>query len=296
MSKILITGINGVLAKKILKKLSKNKTFELIASTRDLSTLAKIDGVQYISRNDLIATDVLKNVDYVLNCAFPRTQDMDMLQEAKDFFKALVFKSCEMNVKNFVNISTQDIYGNYRANPSCEHEFNPETNYAQIKLECETLLKKIINESSSKMNYTNIRLASLIGLEYPERVINKMINFAKNNKKITVLNDKNVFGYMDISDATDGICNFVLNSNPNEWKNVYNFGVKPDYDNNLLYIAKVVKELFEKNGEAIELDITTKDKAEKLCTMNSQWFYEVSNWQPQLTLRQSIENIFRGKL
>lgn len=290
---LLITGANGALANKLIKKFANDDNYKIFASTRNLNSLKiLIDGVKYISNQDLINTEILKDMDYVLNCAFPRTQDIGLLDSAKNNFHKLICRCVEVNVKNFINISSQDIYGNYREIPSYEHEYNPQTNYAKTKLECEALVKKVIKDYSNDMNYTNIRLASLIGVEYPERVINKMINFAKNNKKITVQNYKNVFCYMDIDDAVCGLYNFVKNSNPKKWKDVYNFGVKPDYDGNLLYIAQIIKNLFDKKGETIELEILRKEKADKLCLMNSEWFYKDSNWQPQISLEESIKQIF----
>lgn len=294
---LLITGANGALAKKLIKKFAQDDNFEIIASTRNLDVLKiRINNVKYIPCQDLINTGILKDIDYVLNCAFPRTQDLGLLDSAKNNFHKLICRCVQLNVKNFINISSQDIYGNYREIPSYEHEFNPQTNYAKTKLECEALVKKVTKDYSSDMNYTNIRLASLVGVEYPERVINKMINFAKNNKKITVQNDKNVFGYMDIDDAVDGLYNFVKNSNSKEWKDVYNFGVKPDYDDNLLYIAQIIKNLFDKKGETIELEILKKEKADKLCLMNSEWFYKEANWEPNISLEESIERIFNSMI
>ncbi len=293
MANILITGANGALAKKLIKQFVSDNDYKIFASTRNLNSLkTSVENVEYISNQDLIDTEILKDMDYILNCSFPRTQDLELLDSAKNNFHKLICRCVQLNVKNFINISSQDIYGNYREIPSYEHEYNPQTNYAKTKLECEAIIKKVTKDYSNDMNYTNIRLASLVGVEYPERVINKMINFAKNNKKITVQNDKDVFGYMDINDAVCGLYNFVKNSNSKEWKDVYNLGVKPDYDDNLLYIAQIIKNLFDKKGETIELEISKKEKADKLCLINSEWFYKDSNWQPQISLEESIKQIF----
>lgn len=295
MSKnILITGANGALAQKLIEKYKTDDKYNIIASTRNIQNLkTRLAGVNYINNTDLIETEILKNIDIIVNCAFPRTQDISAMYEAMLFYKCLVLKSIDMGTKGFINISSQSVYGSYRETPSYEiNNLNPEDVYALTKCEIEDIGWALAKDTPLKL--TSIRLASLIGVEYPERVINKMIKFGQQNRKITVQNDKNIFGYLDIEDAAEGIYQFIKNSDIEKWKAIYNFGVKPDYSQNLAFIAKEIKKLFEKRNIKIELEINKKEKADKLQTMNSKWFYEDSNWQPKITLETSIEKIFFG--
>ena len=289
---ILITGANGILAQKLIEKYNNKSQYNITASTRNIQNLkTRLAGVNYINNTDLIETEILKNIDIVVNCAFPRTQDISAMYEAMLFYKCLVLKSIDMGVKGFINISSQSVYGSYRETPSYEiNDLNPEDIYALTKCLIEDIGWALAKDTPLKL--TSIRLASLIGKEYPQRVINKMIKFGYQNKKITVQNDKNIFGYLDIEDAAEGIYQFIKNSDIEKWKAIYNFGVKPDYSQNLAFIAKEIKKLFEKRNIKIELEIIKKEKADKLQTMNSKWFYEDSNWQPKITLEKSIEKIF----
>lgn len=295
MSKnILITGANGILAQKLIEKCNNKSQYNITASTRNIQNLkTRLAGVNYINNTDLIETEILKNIDIVVNCAFPRTEDIKAMHEAMLFYKCLVLKSIDMGVKGFINISSQSVYGSYRETPSYEiNDLNPEDIYALTKCLIEDIGWALAKDTPLKL--TSIRLASLIGKEYPQRVINKMIKFGYQNKKIAVQNDKNIFGYLDIEDAAEGIYQFIKNSDIEKWKAIYNFGVKPDYSQNLAFIAKEIKKLFEKRNIKIELEIIKKEKADKLQTMNSKWFYEDSNWQPKITLEKSIEKIFFG--
>lgn len=295
MSKnILITGANGILAQKLIEKYNNKSQYNITASTRNIQNLkTRLAGVNYINNTDLIETEILKNIDIIVNCAFPRTQDISAMYEAMLFYKCLVLKSIDMGTKGFINISSQSVYGSYRETPSYEiNNLNPEDVYALTKCVIEDIGWALARNSSLKL--TSIRLASLIGVEYPERVINKMIKFGQQNRKITVQNDKNIFGYLDIEDVAEGIYQFIKNSDIEKWKAIYNFGPKPDYSQNLAFIAKEIKKLFEKQNVEIELEINKKEKADKLQTMNSKWFYEDSNWQPKITLETSIEKIFFG--
>ena len=291
---ILITGANGILAQKLIEKYNNKSQYNITASTRNIQNLkTRLAGVNYINNTDLIETEILKNTDIIVNCAFPRTEDISAMYEAMLFYKCLVLKSIDMGVKGFINISSQSVYGSYRETPSYEiNDLNPEDIYALTKCLMEDIGWALAKDTPLKL--TSIRLASLIGKEYPQRVINKMIKFGYQNKKIAVQNDKNIFGYLDIEDAAEGIYQFIKNSDIEKWKVIYNFGVKPDYSQNLAFIAKEIKKLFEKRNIKIELEIIKKEKADKLQIMNSKWFYEDSNWQPKITLEKSIEKIFFG--
>lgn len=295
MSKtILITGAGGVLAKKLIEKFRTDNEYNVIASSRNIDEIApKNMYLNYVNNDDLINTNVMEKVDIIINCAFPRTEDEMILQEAREFFQCLVSKAVDFNVKGFINISSQSVYGNYRKYPSSEVEqVKPEDNYANTKLLCEKLGYSLTQNSLT--HYTDIRLASLIGQEYPERVINKMIKGAVKTHKISVQNDKNIMGYLDVSDATEGLYQFVKNSKPENWKTIYNFG--PEYENaiNLEKFALIIKSLFEYINLNIELEINRAENADKLCTMDSSWFYEAAGWEPKIPIEKSIEKIFHS--
>lgn len=288
---ILITGANGTLAKKLIEKLSSDDNFQICASSRNIEKTHRFDNVQYINNVDLIKTDILSKVDFILNCAFPRDFKAEILAEAMEFYAALVEKAVEQKVKGIINISSQDIYGTYRENPSSENDkIHPENNYALTKHACEIIGSTAVKNSDTKL--TNIRLGSLIGKEYPERVINKIITRAFDTKSISINNDKNVFGYMDVEDAVNGLIAFVNNSNPKDWAGIYNFGAKFSEQRNFEYIANTIRECFRNNNIDINLQVQNAEKADRLCLLNSKEFYLIANWQPEISLRQSIENIF----
>ena len=291
MHNILITGANGALAGKLIKRFADLK-YSVIASTRNTNNISeKNSDVQYINNNDIINTDILKNVDLIIHCAFPRKSEPEILAEGLNFFASVIAKAKEMNVKSFINISSQDIYGNYREIPSVESSLvKPLNNYALTKYACEIIGCSYAKNSKTKL--TNIRLGSLVGKEYPERVINKIIHNALETRKISVNNDKNVFGYLDIDDAAEGIFQFVQNSNSNDWQEIYNFGAKYEEQKNFEFIAKCIQELLQKHYFKIDLEIKKAENADKLCYLNSNEFYRIAKYTPETPLKKSIEKIF----
>ena len=290
MYNILITGASGVLAKKLINKFIDNP-FNVISSSRNIDNLAKINDVKYITNNELISTDILKNIDIIINCAFPRRQEPQILVDVIQFYNSLIMKAVEMGVKGIVNISSQSVYDSYREIAISElAPINPSDNYGLVKYAQELIGLATVNNTNTKL--TNIRLASLIGAEYEERVINKIINNARSSHKISINNDKNVFGYLDVDDAVDGIFAFVKNTNSEDWSKVYNLGAPLEEQKDFEFIAKCINKLFLKQSVEIELSITNAPKADKLCYLDSRKFYKIANWKPNTTLKESIEKIF----
>ena len=293
MTTILITGASGALARKLIYKFSQDSNFEVTAvSSNPDKIVVPIRNVKYVSIDKLlICRELKKDFDFIIHTAFPRKFEVEDMFKGSQIFEAVLLQAIATGTKNFINISSQSVYGNYRETPSSEYtQVNPQDIYALTKYHCESIGLAL---AERKINYTNIRLASLIGSEYPERVINKMINNAIKNNSITVMNDKDTFGYLHINDAVDGLYNFIKNSNPNEWKKIYNLGAISDYSENLEYIANIIKGLFASRGIEIKVTVNKQEKANKLCLQNSEWFYKEANWEPHITLKTAIEQIFK---
>ncbi len=294
MKRILITGANGALTKKLLKLFSSDENYCITASTRNINNLEnKLPNIRYVNNSEITDSDILNDIDLIINSAFPRMQEPAIMFKAGRFFQELLIKAIEKKVKGFINISSQSVYGIYREKPSLETDTpSPADVYALTKCFLEDIGLCLTKDCSLKL--TNIRLAGLIGKEYPERLVNKMINFAAQNKTINVINDKNVFGFMHIDDAAEGLYNFVKHSDLNNWQYIYNFGIKPDYNENLLYIANIIKHIFFEQKINIEIYTDKKEKADKLQTMNSEAFYKAAKWEPKISLENAILRIYSG--
>lgn len=292
MKKILITGANGVLAGKVLERLMQNKNIAVCAATRDKESFEKqCPDIVCVGYEDIFRTDFLKDIDLVLNCAFPRQFDMDILGKALGWYDALLSKAAEMNVQGLVNISSQSVYGNYREDFVDESgAIMPQDSYALTKYAGELLGHRA--SSAGNMRVTNLRLASLIGTEYPERVVNKIIVNAFNQPNISINNDKNVFGYMDIDDAAEGIAVFMEKTSAAEWERIYNVGIVSENFKNFAWTAECIASLFEDKGMKKNLEIQKKDKADKLCLMSSEKFYGITEWKPKTSLEETVGKIF----
>lgn len=281
---ILITGASGVLAQKLIKELLK-EDYNIYALTRKINNETNTNGINYFLNNDFF-NNKLDNItfDTVINCAFTQQMTAETVSDSVTFTKNFFLKISKMQVKKIINVSTQRVYGDYREESADEnYPVNPSNVYALGKYFAEILCELIFKNSNIK--YTNLRIASLIGLEYPERIINKMLVAAKKTGVITVQNGKQQFGYVYVDDMAEAIKLFVI-KDAEKWEPVYNIGA--DEKITLLEIAKKIREKLEKKKYKISVKIKESDKK---TLMNSNLFKKTFGWKPKTSTEDFINNL-----
>ena len=231
MHKILITGAGGVLGSSVVKALPEDD-YEVY--TLDLkkefmtAKFAERKNTHFMETDELNHNaDFLKNVDIILHCAFSRSQDGAALAQSIDFSEKIFKSAVQYNVPKVINISSQSIYGGLRETSSTEDSpINPLDSYAVAKYACERLAENISENTQTQI--TSIRLASLIGPQFKERLVNKMILNAKNNGVIKIVGGKQVFSFLDIRDAIEGLV-AMIKASDKKWQNIYNLGTFEQY-------------------------------------------------------------------
>lgn len=117
MSRILVTGANGLLGSSIIRNLLENHNFSITALVRENSDLNLIDGqlssinLSYCSLFDIVGLDsLLKGVDYIIHCAalvdFNAGKFNELIKTNVEGTKNLVNASLTNNIKKFVHISS----------------------------------------------------------------------------------------------------------------------------------------------------------------------------------------------
>ena len=138
----------------------------------------------------------------------------------------------------------------------------------------------------SLIKYTNFRIASLVGPEYQERVVNKMINFAKKNNCIKIRNGKQQFGYVHVADISRAIVNFI-EKDYKHWEKVYNIGSN-ETDLTLLDIAKRIQCKLNKNGYSVSIEV---QDSEKKTLLNSSKFNNLTEWEQTISIDDFIDEM-----
>ena len=178
--------------------------------------------------------EIFASADILLNCAFPRNVDGTSLAQGLAFIDAMFAAAASAGVGAVVNVSSQSVYSQHRSEPATEKTpLCLESKYAVAKYAVELLLEA----RCQGIPHTNIRMASLIGPGFDQRVVNKMVKKALAGERLSVQENGSRFGFLDVRDAAAGLL-AVCKSNPATWKAVYNLG--PDDFVSLTEIADCV--------------------------------------------------------
>ncbi|MCK5781457.1 MAG: SDR family oxidoreductase [Flavobacteriales bacterium] len=168
MEKILITGSNGLLGQKLVYKLLKEKTHEIVASARGENRLKVKEGYKYIS----LDVTSQEEVDYVISsekpdmiihtAAMTNVDTCEVEMEAADLLNVraveFIVESCKKNNVFLVHLSTDFIFdgkdGPYKENAVA----NPLSFYGMTKLKAEEIILK------SKVKAAILRTVLVFGI------------------------------------------------------------------------------------------------------------------------------------
>lgn len=292
---IVLTGASGFLGKCLLSRFARLGARVTAVSSLSLDELSGACGcdfsgfaVEAIKRDDRKSTRrSLYGADCLVNAAFPRSNDGQQLASGIEYTDWLFRAANSEGVSAVINISSQSVYSQYRSAPARESDqVCLETPYAVAKYATELML----SSSCADVPCTSIRLASLIGPGFDQRVINKMAKNAIKSGIIQINEIGSEYGYLDYLDAVDAIVALIASGKSN-LKAFYNLGPERAYT-----LTEMAYEIFDVLGKQAKVLNTNKYKGEKInSSLNSDLFMYEFHWRPQISLRGSIEAICRRK-
>lgn len=284
--KVAINGASGFLGKLLVKKLLEYDDVKITAFTSKKNIFDKYNGKEKLevhSRNSY-RNGELVGVDVLINCAFPRNNDGKQMAVGLKYISDFLNQAVNDGVKSVINVSSQSVYSQNRSEPASEDsELCLESEYAVGKFASELLTNNICRN----IRHTNIRLASLIGPDFDQRVVNKMVVSAIKTNTINIVKGNQQFGYMNVTDATNAIVMVVMNRD-STWDNVYNLGINGGYS--LEYLAENVRGILKHKNIKIL-------KNEKVYNANSTLecskFFEKFKFQNYTSIIDSIKQIIK---
>lgn len=293
--KILVTGARGFLGQEIILTLNKDKKFQNRIIALDLMRLEFQKDIQSYSLEDWQSGLLpLNEVDSIINCAFARSNKGEELAKSLIFTKDFFEDSSRKEVKSIINISTQSVYGlPYKPLWTETTPVTVDSLYAMAKLSTELITEIICKNSNPNISFTNIRLSSLVGRGFDIRIINRFIDNVINGETIRILGGNQIFSFLDVRDAAQGIVS-LLNIPPSSWSKVYNLGSKWTYS--LLDIAICIKEIAKEfSFNCVEIAIDESDNVFE-SGIDSTLLYNETNWTPIYDMEKIVRDIFSYKM
>src|SRR5699024_880288 len=289
---ILVSGASGLLGSELIVQILNKTAYKVIALT------SKKNKVQLLScserlivfSNDEWDQKINQKVDVFINCAFPRSSDPEKLAIGADYTEYIVQDAISRNISNIINISSQSVYSQKSIKDIDESDSpSPESLYGMAKYASEKIVSSICENYNQKINFSNIRLASLTSLDFDIRMINRFVKKVINNEIIEIYGGDQTISYLDVRDAADALVQ-MLNTTDIDWNVVYNLGSNEKYTlNNLVKeIERVAKDY---NFQKVKVNKHTKDEAFSN-SINSTLFYDTFNWKPRHQMLNMIEELF----
>lgn len=290
---VLVSGAGGFLGKKIIAQLLKEDQHKVVALSSNpeklINEMDSFDFKAYSVEDWEFKMDFKNKEVAFVNCAFPRTSAPSYLAEGLVFTEGIVRKCMNLGVQNIINISSQSVYSQKEKGTTDERgTVSPESLYGMAKYSGERIIHALCKQYP-KVNYTNIRLASLTGLEFDVRMTNRFVKKALNKETITIKGGGQHISYLDVRDAASAIKS-LLNSCPDQWKPIYNLGNNESISLNEL-VQLIQSTSYKYSNDNLEVEYKD-DESNFSNIINSDLFYNQFAWSPSYQYKNMIEELF----
>ena len=228
-----------------------------------------------------------KHIDICILLAFPRNVEPRKWAPGIQFCYDCLSLAKRYGVGRIIHISSQSIYGWDRDDPADESTpVSLSSPYTTSKFCIEQTMRILF----PKGQHTSIRLSTIIGPKTKERVVNKFIEQVVTNNNITVRGGKQVFSFLDINDAVDGLV-AVIAKDDIDWEPVYNLGTSEYYT--LYDIADMVIAEGKKRHFISSSIIHIPEDVYLNNRVDISLIHRDFAWKASRTLTDSINGIFK---
>lgn len=289
---IFITGAGGFLGKYIIKRLKKNNQYTIYATSLYATDLEEfVNDIIFVPNEEVLAFD-FAGIDIVINCAFPRAADGAGYANGLDFLNNLFKKIQPYRTCGIIDISSQSVYSFQRTEPASEETPLVLGAVYDVAKYC---MEMLIDARCAGHKIIHLRLASLIGPKFNQRIINRFSYKVIAGENITVNGGNQLFGFLDVRDCADAIGTVV-----DKWDSVSTtpqvFNVGAEDSNSLKAIAEIAIRIGKEFGFT-KSDLTTVESDEwKNTSLNADKFYKYFKWKPQYKLEDTTRTIFEDAL
>lgn len=285
--KIVITGASGFLGSHLVERMKGDEQYEVYAlSSKPDELRDRLGGenVVYSHKDDLRAEMLEDSI--VISCAYPRNSTGTAIADGLKYIQRVFESAVESGASAIINISSQSVYSQQRTEAATEE--TPvclESPYAVGKYAIELILESICK--GSKTRYTSLRMASLIGPGFDQRIVNRFVKKLIAHEPITVVKQPKQMGFLDVEDAVGAIIAVTESSMPG-WKTVYNVGNGRGYTVEEIYdsVASELKDQIDITQTVFETGEDASSSA-----VSSECLKKDTGFIPVIDLNESIRRI-----
>lgn len=284
--KIIITGASGFLGSHLVERWRDDERYSVYAlSSKPDELREKLGGenVMYLYKDALN----VEMVDaFVVNCAYPRNSMGTAIADGLKYIQTVFEAAVKFKATAIINVSSQSVYSQQRTEAATEE--TPvclESPYAVGKYAVELMLESIC--SGENLAYTNLRMASLIGPGFDQRLVNKLVKKLLNHESITVVRQNKKMGFLDVEDAVTAVT-AIIDYSKQFWKTVYNIGNGKGYTVEEIYDAVTSILGYEPNTNDV---IIKPGKDDSSTVVLFEKLNADTGFIPSLDLRDSIKKI-----
>lgn len=292
--RIAVSGADGFLGIHLLDALQFDGEAEVIAITRHPDKLCarfpEWSGLKIIEAGCQAdaCTGQEKGPSTFVACAFPRAGSPSAMAAGLAYVYETLHWARECGFSSVVNISSQSVYSPSRTSPAKEDSpLYLADAYAASKYCVELSVAELCK--SVGMAYTNIRLASLVGPGFDQRVPNKLLKRMLAGEPVTITAPTTEFDYLDVRDAAAAVVKLV-ESDRASWRPVYNVGASKSAT--LMELAYYCQQAVEALGLERPMVIERPaDGERKSSALDSGLFSNEFSWGPKFAIQDTIRSI-----
>jgi dTDP-glucose 4,6-dehydratase len=268
--KIIVTGGLGFIGSRFVKLcLSKGHDVKIIDKATYAANLDRLETNIGYFRKDIcdVTSDEIKGYDYIVNFAAETHVD-NSITDGRPFIRSnvegvfnLLEQSRKTNIKKFIQISTDEVYGDIEKGESDEdHPIHPSSYYSATKASADMLVKSACRTYG--LPYIITRTCNNYGPgQHEEKFIPKLEKCLQENKPIPVYTPgSQIREWIHVDDNCKAIYNLMVSNKVND---IYNIGSGERYNN-----LEVIDILDKDNKANIEL-VTDRKGHDKRYALNS---------------------------
>lgn len=303
---ILITGGAGFIGSNFIKYLMKNNPKYKIINLDKLTYAGNLDNLKEVKENknykfirgdirdEKLIKKLIKNVNVIINFAAETHVDRS-ITDPKNFIETSVLGTFNLlqnalgnKVKNFIQISTDEVYGSTDSQSFTEYNpFLPNSPYSASKASADLMCRAF--HSTYGMHVIVIHSCNVYGPnQYPEKLIPLAITNLIEGKKIPIYGKGHqIREWIYIDDFSSAIELILKEGKSGE---VYNIGTAERLQN--IEVIKLILKYMNKSEDNIEY-VNDREGHDLRYAINSSKLRSELGWKQNITFKEGMKETIK---